>query len=131
MKALATQLNPFHGAINSLTAFDFRNYPTFEYVSKFIHKDKRGWSARVAFKNGDAVGIFCRGFDVTINGGHFIGGNINRAVAEAVGHPTDLTKHSFTEAQLAELGWVKPPVLEPSAIEQWHMNGDMDAPMPE
>ena len=51
MKAYTTSpLNPYSLRINSLTAFDFRRYPTFSHVEKTIHDDKAGWSVTVYFQ---------------------------------------------------------------------------------
>ena len=89
MKAYTTPpLNPYSLRINSLTAFDFRRYPTFSHVEKTIHDDKAGWSVTVHFKSGSFSAVSCRGYDVTINGTPFTHGDINRAVVDSAGEPT-------------------------------------------
>jgi len=89
MKAYTTPpLNPCSLRINSLTAFDFRSYPTFSHVEKTIHDDKAGWSVTVYFKSGSFSAVSCRGYDVTINGTPFTHGDINRAVVDSAGEPT-------------------------------------------
>ena len=94
MKAYTTPpLNPYSLRINSLTAFDFRRYPTFSHVEKTIHDDKAGWSVTVHFKSGSFSAVSCRGYDVTINGTPFTHGDINRAVVDSAGEPTSWSDH--------------------------------------
>lgn len=128
MKALATQLNPFHGAINCLDAFGFRSFPTFSHVETNVHEDKRGWDAYVYFDDGESVHVACKGYYVTLNGERFNHRSINEACALVAGQPTSW---SNMRAQFPHLVSLYTPTFEPSAIEQWHMNGDMDAPLPE
>jgi hypothetical protein len=97
MKALTTQLNPYHGAINCLDDFGFRSFPTFSHVEKTIDSDKRGWDVYVFFKSGIVVNVHCKGYRVTINGKEFTAGNINREVALSAGEPTSWSnmRHQF------------------------------------
>ena len=89
MKAYTTQpLNPYSLTINSLTAFDFRRYPTFSHVEKTIHDDKAGWSVSVHFKSGKIAQVECRGYDVTINGTPFTHGDITKACVLLSNEPT-------------------------------------------
>lgn len=88
MKALSTQLNAFHLSFNSMTAFDFRRFPTFSHVERNVHADKQGWDAYVFFTSGVCVNVHCKGYYVTINGKRFEHGDINRAVVESAGEPT-------------------------------------------
>lgn len=92
MNALTTKLNPFHLGINSMTAFDFRRYPTFSHVEKTINDDKAGWEAVVHFKSGSFACVSCRGYDVIINGKPFTHGDINEACVLLANEPTR-TKH--------------------------------------
>ena len=89
MKAYTTQpLNPYSLRINSLTAFDFRRYPTFSHVEKSIHDDKAGWSVTVYFKSGSFTCVSCRGYDVVINGKTFTHGDITKACVLLANEPT-------------------------------------------
>ena len=89
MKAYTTPpLNAFHLGYNSMTAFDFRRYPTFSHVERSIHDDKAGWSATVYFKSGNFSAVSCRGYYITINGERFTHSDINKACALQIGEPT-------------------------------------------
>lgn len=93
MKTYTTPpLNPYSLRLNSLTAFDFRRYPTFSHVEKSIHDDKAGWSVTVYFKSGSFSAVSCRGYDVTINGTPFTHGDITKACVLLANEPTR-TKH--------------------------------------
>jgi hypothetical protein len=93
MKAYTTQLNPYSLTINSLTAFDFRRYPTFSHVDKTIHDDKAGWSVSVHFKSGKIAQVECRGYDVNINGTPFTHGDITKACVLLSDEPTRRTHY--------------------------------------
>jgi hypothetical protein len=94
MKAYTTPpLNAFHLGYNSMTAFDFRRYPTFSHVERSIHDDKCGWSATVYFKSGNFSAVSCRGYDVTINGTPFTHGDINKACVLLSDEPTRRTHY--------------------------------------
>jgi len=88
MKALSTQLNAFHLSFNSMTAFDFRRFPTFSHVERNVHADKQGWDAYVYFNDGESVHVHCKGYLVTLNGERFNHGDINEACVLSAGQPT-------------------------------------------
>ena len=94
MKAYTTPpLNAYHLALNSMTAFDFRKFPTFSRVETNVHDDKQGWSATVYFKSGNFSAVSCRGYDVTINGTPFTHGDINKACILLANEPTRINRY--------------------------------------
>lgn len=92
MKAITTKpLNAYHLALNSMTAFDFRGYPTFSHVETNVHKDKQGWDSYVYFTDGESVHVACKGYHITLNGERFNHGDINKACSLTANQPLRYT----------------------------------------